>query len=206
MSVKATIWDMGGVILRTEDRSPRARWEERLDLAPGELDHLVFMGEDSQKATLGQGSAEEVWSALAERFGLSPEERAQLEEDFWDGDRLDRDLLQYIRKLRPSYKTALLSNAWPDVRPLIEDVWGFADAFDEIVISAEVGLAKPDPRIYQLTLARLEVQPHEAVFVDDFPENVQGARRVGMRAVQFTSPEQVIEQLKDFLDGAPGAG
>lgn len=204
MTIKAVIWDMGGVILRTEDRRPRAAWEERLDLAPGDLDHLVFMGEASQKATLGEGSAREVWSELAERFDLSAEERAQIEQDFWSGDRVDRDLLRFIRELRPKYKTALLSNAWPNVRPLIENKWGIADAFDEIVISAEAGLAKPDPRIYRLTLSRLGVNPDEGVFIDDFTENVEAARRVGMRAILFTSPEQATGELQVILEDAPG--
>jgi HAD superfamily hydrolase (TIGR01509 family) len=56
---------------------------------------------------------------------------------------------------------------------------------DDILISAEVGLAKPDPRIYRLAAERLGVRPDEAVFVDDFAANVEGARAVGMRAIHF---------------------
>ncbi len=203
MTITAVIWDMGGVILRTEDRTGRARWEQRLDLAPGELDRLVFGSEPSQRATLGRIPAQEVWNAVARRFGLTRGERADLERDFWSGDRVDQDLLEFIRGLRPERKTALLSNAWPDVRRHIETSWGFSDAFDEIVISAEVALAKPDPRIYRLTASRLEVDPGECVFIDDFPENVEGARAVSMPAIQFEHPEQIKAELQRLLEPAP---
>lgn len=193
---------MGGVILRTEDGSGRREWEERLGLAPHELTERVFEGEMSRRASVGKASTEQIWADLAAEFDLTPTQRHQLEKDFWRGDRVDRQLLSYIRALRPQRRTALLSNAWPDVRQHIEERWQFADAFDRIVISAEVGMVKPDPRIYQLTLEQLAVEPAQAVFIDDFPLNVRGAREVGMHAIRFHSPEQVRRELDELLDSA----
>ena len=196
---------MGGVLLRTEDHSPRQMWADRLGLSAKELSKLVFDSQASRLASVGDGSVEAIWDGLADRFDLSQPEREQLERDFWSGDEVDHDLLAFVRELRPTYKTALLSNAWPDVRHFIENVWGFADAFDQMVISAEVGLVKPDPRIYQLTLDRLEVAAEKAVFIDDFEENVQGARQVGLQAIRFHSPDQVVAELEALLDiGADG--
>jgi putative hydrolase of the HAD superfamily len=64
--------------------------------------------------------------------------------------------------------------------------------FDVIVISAEEGVRKPDARIFERTLARLGVAPDEAVFVDDFPVNVAGARAAGLHALQFTGTPETI--------------
>lgn len=186
---------MGGVIVRTEDRAGRAAWEQRLELEPDQLDHEVFESQESRRAAVGEAAAEDVWRGLAERHGLTREERSELERDFWAGDTVDRDLVEVIRGLQPQYRTALLSNAWPDLRDLIENQWGFADAFDEIVISAEVGLAKPNPEIYQLTLGRLQVDPEQAVFIDDFQENVEAAREARLHAIHFHSPEQALREL-----------
>lgn len=199
MAIDAVVWDMGGVLLRTEDQTPRQVWAERLGISLQELYDAVFRGEPSRLATVGQGSVEAIWNGLAQRFELSAHERRQIERDFWSGDEVDRDLLGYVRSLRPSYKTALLSNAWPDIRSYLEDEWGFADAFDLLIISAEVELAKPDPRIYQLTTDKLGVSPESAVFIDDMEENVIGARQVGMQAIQFNSPEQIVGALNDLL-------
>lgn len=196
---------MGGVIVRTEDRAGREAWEERLDLPAGRLDYEVFESPESRRASVGEATADEVWRGVAERYGLNSEERAQLEQDFCVGDLVDEGLVEVIRALRPQYRTALLSNAWPDVREVIENQWRFADAFEEIVISAEVGLAKPNPEIYQLTLRRLQVEPEQAVFIDDFEENVAEARALGLHAIQFHSKQQTLRELFDLLGRQIGA-
>jgi epoxide hydrolase-like predicted phosphatase len=70
------------------------------------------------------------------------------------------------------------------------------DAFDETIFSWEVRLRKPDPRIYRLVLDRLGVQPQEAVFVDDFMKNIEGAKEVGMHTVWFKGREDAVRQLR----------
>ncbi|HEX9797385.1 MAG TPA: HAD family phosphatase [Anaerolineales bacterium] len=199
MTIEAIIWDMGGVILRTADRTGRQKWETRLGLPAGELDRLVFESRPSQLASLGRGPVEHVWAHAVETLKLAPELAGQLEQDFWSGDQVDQPLVEYIRQLRPAYRTALLSNAWPTVRHMIEQEWRFAEAFDVVILSAEVGLVKPDPAIYQLALDQLGVAAEAAVFLDDFRENVAGARQVGLQAIQFRTTEQAISDLEALL-------
>ena len=203
VAFKAVIWDMGGVILRTADRSGREAWEAELGLPPGELDRLVFESQISRRAAVGQASVDQIWAHVAQALGLAPDRAAALERDFWSGDQVDPRLVEYIRQLRPTYRTALLSNAWPTARQLIEDEWRFADIFDIVILSAEVGLVKPDPAIYQLALERLGVAPGAAVFIDDFVENVEGAGAVGLHAIHFQSTEQTIEALQALLGRVP---
>lgn len=197
--IQAVIWDFGGVILRTEDHSGRIQWEARLGLDPGGLSRLVFAGEMGWQAALGRATSDEVWAWTTEKLGLPVQDRRILERDFWSGDRLDHDLVEFIRGLRQGRKTGLISNAWPDLRREIEGEWHIADAFDDIVISAEVGMVKPDPRIYRLSLKNLGVDPSASVFIDDSEENVTGARAVGMQAIQFTNPAQAIATLRSML-------
>jgi epoxide hydrolase-like predicted phosphatase len=68
-----------------------------------------------------------------------------------------------------------------------------------LIISAEVGLAKPDPRIYQLALEKLGVQAGDSIFLDDFKENVEAARAVGMLAIHFVDPQTAIAELNALL-------
>lgn len=203
MSIEAVIWDLGGVLVRTMDRSPRFRWEERLQLEPGELDRLVFEGETGRAAAVGKARAADIWHSIQERFSLSTEALNQLEDDFWAGDRVDEALVDLIRSLRPRYKTALLSNAWPDLRHALENVWTIADIFDEIVISAEVGCAKPDPEIYKLVLERLHIDPSKAVFIDDFMVNIEAANRLGLQTIHFRDSSEAQRQLKAILGFIP---
>lgn len=199
MSIQAVIFDMGGVLLRSEDEGGRRKWEQRLGLAEGELAEIVFNSPVSQKATVGLASDEDVWAHVAERFGLDGEALRQLRRDFWSGDRADAELADFLRSLRPHYKTAILSNAWPGARRALTERWGLADAVDEMIISAEEGVAKPDPAIYRLAARRLGVGLHEAVFVDDMAVNVEAARALGMYAVQFRTREQAIAEVRQIL-------
>ena len=199
MTPRAVVWDMGGVIVRTYDDTRRSQWEARLGLSPNALERMVFRGEAGEKAALGKIEPDEVWTWILGRLGLPPEERLGLEEDFWAGDRVDYDLVRYIRSLRPSYLTGLLSNAWTDLRHFLEDEWKIADAFDAIVISAEVGIAKPDPAIFELALRQLGVRAEETVYVDDMQENVIAAQTLGLRGVLFQTPQQAIEDVRASL-------
>ena len=191
-TIKAVIWDLGGVILRTEDGGPRERWEVKLGLAPGELHRLVFEGPLGKAAALGQANSSEIWDSIGGKFHLPEEQLKELETDFWSCDRIDEDLVSYIRNLHPDFRTALLSNAWPSVRDTLENLWEIAEIFDEITLSCEVGMAKPDPRIYHMTLEALGIPAEQTVFIDDFERNVEGARRVGMNAILFQTPDQTL--------------
>jgi putative hydrolase of the HAD superfamily len=204
ISIRAVIFDIGGVLLRTDDTSGRDAWEQRLGLATGELERLVFGSAISQQAALGLVSEDAVWAHMATTFGLNAAQQQALEHDFWSGEQLDTTLVQYLRALRPRYRTAFLSNAWSGAREVHTHRYKIADAVDVMVLSCEVGLAKPDPRIYRLTAERLGVPPEAAVFVDDIERNVIAAREVGMRGVQFVSAEQTVADLRRMLGAVGG--
>lgn len=198
-NIQALIWDFGGVLLRTEDQAPRRAWEQKLNLQPGELHDLVFHGPASRRATLGKASTEEIWQTLGEQLGLEGEELKKLETNFWAGDVLDRALIDATRALKEYIKTALLSNAWPDLRPYLVDDLKVGDAFDRMVISAEVGTAKPGHQIYHILLDQLGIEPQESLFIDDSSENIQVARDLGMHAILFQTREQMLEELLGLL-------
>jgi putative hydrolase of the HAD superfamily len=190
---------MGGVIVRTENWVPRERWEDRFDMPALGLTRLVFEGEMGVKAALGQASSEDVWEWVGTELQLSREERSRLEEDFWSGDEVDDELVDFIRSLRPEYVTGMITNAWPEIRRMLEEQWRIADAFDVIVTSSEEQLLKPDSAIYHLALERLNVEPSAAIFIDDFQTNIDGAKAVGMQAILFRSHAQIRAELNRVL-------
>ena len=199
MAIKAVIFDFGGVLVRTEDRAPRQELADRLGMTYDEVNELIFESESARRATVGEITTQEHWETLRFELGLPAEEFQRVPKEFFGGDVLDEALIDYIRSLRPRYRTALLSNAWDDLRGVVINEWQIADAFDELIISAEVGVAKPDAGIYELTLERLNVAPSEAVFVDDFPRNIKGAHAVGMHAIHFQDSKQVRVELDGLL-------
>jgi putative hydrolase of the HAD superfamily len=193
---------MGGVLLRTMDWSLRTQWEDRLGLPRMQLTRLVFESDASRRASLGQATEDDVWQSVADALKLDPPTRDQLRRDYFARDQIDPALMEFIRGLRSRVRVGMITNAWPDVRRYLENEAKIADAFDPLIISAEMGIAKPDPRIYQLALERLGIEPAAAVFVDDFEDNVAGARWVGMQAVRFTSTPQAIAAIRALLSPA----
>jgi putative hydrolase of the HAD superfamily len=199
VSIKALIWDFGGVLLRTEDQEPRRIWEQKLNLEAGELHDLVFQGPASRKATIGLASTEDIWREVGQRLDLQAEHLAELQRDFWSGDQLDQGLIDATRELRKHLKTALLSNAWPDLRAYLTEDLQIDDAFDLFVISAEEGTAKPDEKIYRVLLDRLNLKPSECVFIDDRQDNILAAQQLGFNVIHFQDRKQTLHDLRILL-------
>jgi putative hydrolase of the HAD superfamily len=198
MSIRAVFIDFGGVIVRTEDKGPRTRQAERLGMTSRDLEKIFFESDSSQWASSGEILEEAHWQAVAKVLGVSRPEADTIIDEFFSGDRADTALLDFLRSLRPERKVGLISNAWSGLREFITRQ-KFEDVFDEMIISAEVGLMKPDPRIYRLALKKLGALPEESVFLDDVLVNVEAARSVGMNAIHFTQPERTLEELKQLL-------
>lgn len=199
MSIFAVIWDLGGVLVRTEDWEPRTRLAARLNMSVDHLGSVVFGPGHDMRAQRGEITLEEHWEHVARILGVHSSEIDSVRAEFFRGDRLDTSLLDYIRTLKKNYTTAVLSNALSNLRSLIFDDWAIGDAFHRLFISAEIGLVKPDPAIYYYTLEQLSFEPYEAIFIDDSQENVEAARRIGMHAIQYHRPEQVRSQLDHML-------
>ncbi len=163
-----------------------------------DLSKIVFESETSRQASVGRMTTEAHWAAVARRLAVPASESSGLREEFFAGDVLDRELVEYIQSLRPQFKTGLLSNAWPDTRDYLAQN-SLIEAFDVVIISAEVGVMKPDPAIFELALKQLEVTPPEAVLIDDTNLNVEAAQKFGMRGILFRDPRQMRSELKTLL-------
>jgi HAD superfamily hydrolase (TIGR01509 family) len=199
--IRAVIFDFGGVLVRMIDDRPRLKLAGELGVPVSRLDDLVFFSDSARKASMGKIKVEQHWMAVGEALGIQPEDMPGFLEQYWSADDVNWPLLAFIKGLRPTYKVGLLSNAWDDLRQTMRERWNMAVLFDDLVISAEVGFAKPDPRIYRLALERLNVQPAEAVFIDDMLINVEAARQQGLSAIQFQDTEQTLADLQSIVGG-----
>jgi len=198
MNIRAVFFDLGGVILRTEYQAPRQHLAERLGMEYDDLVKIVFDSDSGIKATMGEINSDQHWDSVMKRLKRPASELDSIREEFFAGDILDRTLLDYLRSLRGKYKTGLISNAWGDLRDYIVRE-KFDDAFDRMIISAEVGVAKPEPKIFKIALEQFGVRPNQAVFVDDFLINIEGCEKVGMKGIHFKDSESALRQLKALL-------
>jgi epoxide hydrolase-like predicted phosphatase len=196
---KAVIFDWGGVLMRTLDYSSRHAWDHHLGLPSGAVESIVHGVPAWEQAQRGAITPEAYWEVVRESLGLDSEALAALREDFYIGDRLDKALVELIVDLHErEVLVGLLSNNTLDLYDALA-AFELDQLFDAVVISAEIGLMKPDPAAYQAVLERLGVAPQQAIFVDDFPANVDGARAVGMEAVRFTPDLDLAAVLDSWL-------
>ncbi len=196
--MKAVIFDVGGVLLRTHDWQGRHKWDVKLGVSIGTVEHTVFNSELGTAAQLGRVSTENHWSNIGSHFDLSNDDLQELRQDFWAGDRLDTSMVDMIRQLKKKYRTAIISNAFDDLRQVLTEELEIADLFDVITVSAEEGVMKPAAQIYQMTLDRLGCQPADAVFIDDNSGNIDGAQQIGLPAILFKMPLNLPHALSQY--------
>jgi putative hydrolase of the HAD superfamily len=199
--VRAVIFDWGGVMEELPSEDDVAAWERRLGLGSGVLPDVLW-GKTWRRLSVGAISDEEYADDVANRLGLPGRDEAlSFLQVFYTRDRLNDAIVRAARSLRERYKVALLSNAFPgQVETILKhhDLDIHAE-FDVYVNSALVGVSKPDPRIYQIALERLDVEPDQAVFLDDMVRNVDSARELGIHAIQFADPGRSLADLEKLL-------
>jgi putative hydrolase of the HAD superfamily len=194
------------VLVRMVDDRPRLKLAKQLGVSLAHLDNLVFFSESAKKASRGEIPVRMHWEAVRMALGIPPQDMPGFLQQYWSADDVNWELLEYIRQLHPAYKVGLLSNAWDDLRQTMHTRWDIDDLFDEMIISAEVGMVKPDPRIFRLAAERLRVAPREAVFIDDMPDNVEAARHEGLQGIQFISTSQTLSELTTLLNAVDPGG
>jgi epoxide hydrolase-like predicted phosphatase len=204
MAIRVVVFDIGGVLEITPDTGITQKWEQHLHLKPGELDER--MANVWRDGSLGKCSEEDVLQRLRENFGMDQAQIDAFWHDVWEEylGTLNVELSSYFSNLRPHYKTALLSNSFVGARSREQERYHFAEITDLIIYSHEVGIAKPDTRIFELACERLDVQPAEMIFLDDFQQHVNAARSIGIHAILFQENAQAITDIQACLpDSAP---
>lgn len=215
MAIRAVVFDIGGILeIIPEGGDPTirfpemlAQWETDLGVPPGELGkqiremdgRLISAGKDG---AIGTCSEEEWLDELRRTTGWNQPRIDAFMRDFWNiyCGNPNPELAAYLGSLRPRYKTALLSNSFVGARREEEARFHFSEITDYIIYSHEVGVAKPEPRIYEIACERLGARAEEIVFLDDVEANVAAAHAVGIRTILFQSTAQAIADVQACLE------
>jgi putative hydrolase of the HAD superfamily len=125
-------------------------------------------------------------------------------EIYFDALEVNEPMIGVMRDAKTrGFRMALLTNNIREWEPLWRAMLPVDEIFELVVDSAFVGMRKPEPEIYELTVERLGdgISARDCLFVDDVEANVDAARRLGMRTVQFESNDQAISEIEAELDG-----
>ena len=193
---KAMLVDFGGVL--TTDIWPSfAAFCEQRNLDGGAAKQLFRNNPDALATLRGLETGEIEPADFEHRFAaLLGTEPDGLVEGLFAGLQPAEPMVEAVRRAREAgVPTGLISNSWV-MDHYTDEIRGL---FDAVVISAEVGLHKPQPEIYLLAAKRLGVAPDDCVFVDDLRENCAGAEAVGMTAVLHRDADQTIARVEELL-------
>lgn len=149
---------------------------------------------------LGNASEDDIVDYFMKYDGVNST-REELRKDIDSYLKLDTKLVEIIKKLRDKgYKTILLSNANASFfkRKIYTTYPEFKDLFDNIIISSDIKMVKPDPDIYLHTLSKINSKPEESLFIDDSKTNVDGAINVGINGYLYTDSNLFAEYIKSL--------
>lgn len=185
MTIKGVIFDYGGVLWDMRWDITRTLEQEH-GLAERTIVETLYGSETWRQIEVGVGDRQ-AWLDESHRALEQIAGRAlpPLHARWRERQHLIAPNIDLIRRLRPPYRTAVLSNADSTLADRLRHEHGIAGLFDEIICSADVGLAKPEPRIYDIAAGRVGLPAAECVFVDDLERNVEAARAAGMAAVLY---------------------
>ena len=196
--MKGLLTDFGGVLTTNVFESFRAFCEA--EGLPPDMVKRAFRENPDALAELralerGDLTVAEFEPRFAPHLGLA--EHAGLVEQLFAGVGPDEPMIEAVRRAHDAgIRTAVISNSWGETT---YDVADWRSLFDEIVISGEVGLHKPDPAIFTVTCERLAVAPSDCVFIDDLRENCEGAEAVGITAILHRGADSTLPELERLL-------
>jgi epoxide hydrolase-like predicted phosphatase len=203
MGIDTIIFDFGGVLYKTPDNKKLLRWQKMLGIADDpEVTQLITDPSKSDlfwDVMLGKLTEDEMWSLLRTRWHIPPRIGNRFLKNVMSKRRLNKPLAKFLQTLRSRYKTAILSNAGDKTRGTMEKVFGLHALVDEIIISAEEGVAKPNHELYKIALIRLNSKAENCIFVDDLIENVNAAKAIGMNAILHVENDTTISSLNSMI-------
>lgn len=203
--IKTIFFDFGGVIIE----QPSDRWVGlwKKVLGAEELPEIVEMLENPHESQLvkdiclGKIPEDTMWRIMAEKWHFRPSINGFFRRWLFSKRQLNQHMVKFLGQLNGHYQTAILSNAGDQSRRLMKEVYRLGEYVDEIIISAEEGVIKPDPRIFEIAMDRMRTKPETSLLLDDHLANVEAARAFGMHAVQFINHYQAIRMVRGYLDG-----
>ncbi len=197
MAIKAVIFDYGMVLTAEPDAAAYAEMLLITGLTREQFEPLYWA--DRHAYDEGKLTGVAFWQKLIHDAGLALDARAVTELNradarYWTTENTRMVRWQAELKLA-GIKTAILSNMGDNVLESLLAAFPWVQNFDWCTWSFQLGMAKPDPRIYEYTLAGLGAKAEETLFIDDRGVNVEAARKLGMNALRFTTVENLAHEL-----------
>lgn len=191
--IKAILFDIGEVLLWNPFEEVFQKIADKLKIEINALNE--FKLKHHPKLIIGEMSVDFFLEELKKEFNLEikkKEVRKIYKDSYLEVRTLNEKLLEMIKKLKKKYQIGIISNIY-DLCAKIDVERGFGVVFEPVILSCEVGLAKPEKEIFELVLKRLNLKADECVFIDNREENLDSPRKMGFKVIHFQNNKQLVD-------------
>lgn len=190
MAIKCIIFDVGGVLI--------SKIEHTHDALNEEFGKNIFDRKDAlhRKSLLGKITEKEFYKALSRKHQI-PAKRLQMlaDEKYAKIAKLNKDAMKIAKRLKRNYKICILSNVTSHQKKHAH-IKKLYSSFDHVVLSCDIGAAKPSKKIFIEVMKKLNARPQECIYIEDRKEFLETARKLGMNVIHFISASRLKRDLK----------
>ncbi len=196
--IRALLFDFGRVISAQKPAGLFRCYEDDLGLAPDTINGIMFDSPLWDRALVGELRMEDYWQAIGPQLNLfSADGIDAFRRRYYSDEKINQQVAELIAGLSSRYLLGIVSNHPPGLEEWLKE-WRILGFFDTVVSSGEVGVAKPDGRIFQIALERLGVETVETIFIDDTLEHVLAAQELGLIGHHFSNARSLMAHLQEL--------
>lgn len=193
--IKNLIFDIGGVIILNK-RIDFSKFDKEFSLEKSTMEKIVktcFRKKMTNKNFNEKSFFQENFSQL-----ITWTDYQKILERIFEAEKTNKSILNWTQIKKKKYKIFLLTNNTAALNCLLKEKFKINYLFDFVFNSAEIGLAKPDPKFFRYLLEKIGASPEECLFVDDNPENIKSAENIGFLAILFENNKKFLARMKEL--------
>src|SRR2546429_2878312 len=199
--IKAIFLDIGGVLILSKYREVIEKWAKELNVPSDKLRQTLK--EYSHIGMAGQNGYYQEFNKSKGIAWTTAEQLEVLQKEAWSSEYLNQGLLDFILESKDKYTFGIITNNYKEAEELLLKKFNVPKFYDIFVSSADVGVLKPNRKIYQYALEQAKTPAEQSVFVDDQEKNVEAAKELGMIGIlyrdnEYRDNESLLKQLSDL--------
>ncbi len=195
--IKAVIFDSGGVYFNKGMWVAMETLSQKYNIPFQKIRETLLLKYYNDLFS-GKVNSKEYWEECMQELGFT-ESVSELNDLMINSFKINEGMDTLVKELRAKgYKTILLSDQILEFWKRLDKKFNLSKSFDLCIISAEIGLAKPDPAIYKFVLKKIEFSPKECIFIDDREDNLESAERIGINTILYENTDKLKEDLKQL--------
>jgi HAD superfamily hydrolase (TIGR01509 family) len=196
--IRCLLFDFGRVISAQKPVALFRSYEIELGLPPASLNRIMFDSPLWEQALVGELQMAEFWQAIGPQLNLdTPAKVDAFRRRYYADEEINQEVVDLIASLAGGYRLGIVSNHPPGLVKWLRQ-WQILKFFDTVVSSGEVGVVKPNEKIYLIALKRLGIEAADTLFIDDTEEHVLAAQALGMTGHHFSSASTLIAHLEEL--------